>query len=88
MLYIAPPRIVDLKLVELLNGFVSISCVTIGKPESNIDWINETPLHSGSFNVHNGNLLIEKRQISSMKFLCNASNIYGWRTKLVAGNAT
>ncbi|CAB3996532.1 Down syndrome cell adhesion molecule homolog [Paramuricea clavata] len=79
-----PPHIVDLKLVHLLNNIVSISCVTIGTPESVVDWIDLTPSPAGFFNVHDGNLQIEKKYINNMKFLCNASNVYGWMTKHVA----
>jgi hypothetical protein len=84
--YLAPPHIADLKLVHLFNNIVSISCVTIGTPESVVDWIDLTPLPAGFFIVHNGNLRIEKKYINNMKFLCNASNVYGWMTKHVAGN--
>ena len=86
MFYIAPPRIVDLKMVEFLNDIVSLSCVTTGAPKSSVEWIDLTPLSPSSFNVQNGNLRIERRYISSMTFLCNASNVYGWMTKYVAGN--
>jgi hypothetical protein len=86
MLFIASPRIVDLKLVKHLNGIVSLSCVTTGIPQSIVNWIDLTPLPPSSFSVSNGKLQIQESYINSMKFLCNASNVYGWMAKNVEGN--
>lgn len=72
-------------MVELLNNFVTLSCVTM-EAESIIDWIDLTPLPSGSFSVDRGSLQIEKGYINAMNFICNASNVHGWMIKYVRGN--
>lgn len=84
-IYVAPPRIIGLRTVERLNGILLITCVTTGTPEAVVDWLDCTPIPPGSFSVHDGSLQIAKRFINTMKFVCNASNVYGWVVKYVSG---
>ena len=85
--FLDPPCIVGITVTELLNDFRLVTCVATGKPKPVFDWIdlNEAAFPSNpSFN-HNGSLLIKKQRIKTMKFICNASNVYGWTVALVAG---
>ncbi|XP_028400222.1 protein sidekick-1-like [Dendronephthya gigantea] len=79
------PRIIGITVTELSNDIQSVTCVTTGTPKPVFDWIdlNEASPPGPSFK-HNGSLLIEKNLIKTMRFICNASNVYGWTTALVA----